>query len=159
MATDEATEVFALTFEDTGTVLVDAYLWRAPETLTSLIAVAPEAIEQETGVNYWDDPEGGARFVRIAIEAPKHQINAREIFRRIAGTERGLRPPLAGEIFFVHPGNGAIFKMYDDRGALLHAPDAELVERLVSRFPHLVLDVQLAPKRPATPKSPGGHDG
>ena len=43
----------------------------------------------------------------------------------LAQAELGLEPAVSREIFVVNETRPAIFKMYDDRGAIVYAPSTE----------------------------------
>lgn len=43
----------------------------------------------------------------------------------LAHTDLGMEPSVSAEVFIVNETRPAIFKMYDDRGALVYGPSAD----------------------------------
>lgn len=129
-AVDRAVQVYDGLFEQGDSGFFVAYLWPgARPNEERLVALLPEdsrsAVERSCGVNYWADPDGEDRYVRLVAPCAPRALAYRSLFRMIAQAELGLEPAVSGEIFVVNETRPAIFKMYDDRGAIVYAPSSE----------------------------------
>jgi hypothetical protein len=129
-AVDRAATVYEELFDHQDTAVLVAYVWPTERPNEDrLLAVLPEdsrsRLERASGDNYWADPDGDGRFVRLVASCAPRALDYRSLFRMIAQAELGLEPAVSGEIFVVNETRPVVFKMYDDRGAIVYAPSAE----------------------------------
>jgi hypothetical protein len=127
-AVDRAATVYEQLFGRDDDGFFVAYVW--PEerpNVEGLLAVLPDesAVERSSGSNYWDDPDGGSSYLRLVAPCSPLELDYRSLFRMLAHTDLGMEPCVSAEVFVVDETCPAIFKMYDDRGALVYAPSAD----------------------------------
>jgi hypothetical protein len=127
-AVDRAATVYEQVFAHGDAGFFAAYVW--PEerpNVDELLAVLPDqsAVERSSGSNYWDDPDGGSNYVRLVAACAPRELDYRSLFQMLAHTDLGMEPSVSAEVFVVNETRPAIFKMYDDRGALVYAPSAD----------------------------------
>jgi hypothetical protein len=133
---------------------VVAYLWpkdrsgQEPRLLELLPERARGDVERSEGVNYWDDPEGGDQFVRLVAPVAPRELDYRSLFLMIANADFRLEPSISGEIFILNETNPIIFKMYDDRGAIVYAPAAERLAALEAAHSDWLVPDETAAFRP-----------
>jgi len=129
-AVDRAATVYEELFEHGDAGFFVAYVWPTERpNEQGLLAVLPEdarsGVDRRSGVNYWADPDGDDRFVRLVAPCAPRSLGYRSLLRMLAQADLGLEPAVSGEIFVVNETRPAVFKMYDDRGAIVYAPSTE----------------------------------
>jgi hypothetical protein len=82
-------------------------------------------VDRTEGVNYWDEPDGDDRFLRLTAACVPRELDYRGLFQALGNEDMGLQPALAGRVFLVNETNPVVFHMYDDRGADVYARDAD----------------------------------
>jgi hypothetical protein len=146
-AVDRAIALFEAAFEPDHKGFLDAYWWPgegADDEGKQLLALVPDALrdgtERNAGVNFWGDPDGDDAFARVTAALAPRRLDYESLFRLIARNELGLDPSLAARTYIVNESEPVIFLMYDDRGAIVHAPTAERLRPFYERFGDWLVD-------------------
>ena len=81
--------------------------------------------------DFWGEGESNVEaVVRLTAELELRQLDYRALFRLIAHDELGLDPAVGARVYLVDETDPLVFLMYDDRGAILHAPTVERLRAL-----------------------------
>ncbi len=120
---------------------LDAYLWpesdlaHRADAETQLRGLLPDAASPGVGLSevadFWGHGEGNVEPVmRLTAPLELRQLDYRTLFRLIAHDELGLEPAQGARVYLVDETDPLVFLMYDDRGAIIHAPAVERLRRL-----------------------------
>lgn len=75
-----------------------------------------------------DDP--GLPVVRLTAPIDLRQFDYRTLFRLVAQHDLGVTPALGARVYLIDETDPMLFCMYDDRGAIVHAPTPERLRSL-----------------------------
>jgi hypothetical protein len=77
---------------------------------------------------------------RLTSAVELRTLDYRTLFQLIANHEMGIEPWIGSTVFLVDETDPLVFKMYDDRGAILHAPNVRRLRGLYDRFGDWLVD-------------------
>jgi hypothetical protein len=137
---DQATERAALLFESAFDTSDEGFIsftrWDGEDddiVLPMLRAVGATPIERTAGTDFYEEGDDDP-FVSFTAALKPRTLDHRSIFRSEGNRELGLEPVLRGLVYFVNVTRPLVFHMYDDRGAILFAPQAATLMPLYQRF-------------------------
>lgn len=76
------------------------------------------------------DEDDEYSYRQLAFEAPVEALDVEGIVRGIAHLDQGRRPRINASAWLASPARGLAFHMYDDRGLLVWAAEAEALRPL-----------------------------
>ncbi len=123
-AVDRAAAIFEQVFDRDHAGFFVAVAWPAEgPKVDELLAVLPDesAVESSFGSNFWDDPDPDPddHYLRLVAACSPRDLDYRLLFRMIAHADLGMDPSADAVVFIINETQPAIFKMYDDRGAMV----------------------------------------
>ncbi|MFN2468315.1 MAG: DUF3885 domain-containing protein [Gaiellaceae bacterium] len=126
---------------------LDAYLWPPGDLAhrsgaeAQLIQLLPEAAQASaTRVSLGEDESEGGAVRRLTAALDLRQLDYRSLFRLIANDELGLEPAVGARVYLIDESDPLVFHMYDDRGAIVHAPSAGRLRPLYESARDWVVD-------------------
>jgi hypothetical protein len=150
-AVDRASALFESCFDRGDDGFLDAYFWDPGDSAYArdqeqrLLALLPERlwprVERHAIVERAEEPDEEDRVhTRLTIALAPRDLDYETLFRLVARSEMGLEPSLGSYVYIVDETDPLIFLMYDDRGAIVHAPTADRLRPLYERFGDLLVD-------------------
>jgi hypothetical protein len=135
-ATKRAALLFESAFDENDAGFLSFTRWNGEEddiVFPMLRAADAGPIERTTGTDFYEQGED-TPFISFTTALRPRTLDLRSIFRAEANRELGLSPVLGGRVYLVNVTRPLVFHMYDDRGAILFAPQAATLMPLYERF-------------------------
>ncbi len=85
-----------------------------------------------------EEVEPGFRQTVVAVTLAG--LRWRELLAGIANYEQGREPSIGQSVYFIAPGTGIVFHMYDDRGCLVFAESTARIAHLYQRYNAWIVD-------------------
>ena len=151
-AVDRASALFESCFDPGHDGFLDAYFWDLPgdsayalDQEQRLLALLPERlrprVERHAIVERAEEPDEEDRVItRLTVALAPRDLDYETLFRLVARTDMGLEPFLNSYVYILDETDPLIFLMYDDRGAIVHAPTADRLRPLYERFGDWLVD-------------------
>ena len=137
-AAQRGAAVFEVAFAASDDAFLSFTRWR-PEDDEVFMQLLPEPVRQRVerheGINFYDDDDRDATpYTTYTLSLKPRALNYPELFRLVANAELGESPSLDGRAYLVNRSRPLIFHMYDDRGAILFASDAQALAPVRQQF-------------------------
>jgi hypothetical protein len=142
-ATERAAQVFESAFDELDDGFLSFTRWEPLEEDDIVLPMLRDAdvgpVDRTTGTDFYREDED-IPFVTFTTPVRPRTLDYRSIFRAEANRELGLKPVLAGRAYFVNVTRPLVFHMYDDRGAIVFAPERATLMPLYERFGAWLVD-------------------
>jgi hypothetical protein len=135
-AVERATSVFERAFAAQDLGFVSFTRWRADDDavfLPLIPASERDEVERSDGSDFYEDG-GDTPFTSYTVALKPRSIDYRTLFGLVANSELRESPSLDGRAYLINASQPLVFHMYDDRGAILLAPEATTLAPLHAEF-------------------------